>query len=379
MNYDYLGRWLAFGVKSGNFLLPTTPEISVNSILSLIILRIGRHLLLLGLVCTLAPHSAFLSELRPNDPLQAYPMLMDTLMGGHYAAAEDLCEQIAAELGDHPAVYYAKSTTLYSKFFDLEDTTGRGRFLELVDSCLWSCRQYINNTSDTRELSILYYLRGSALSIKGLTYRQDGRTFSVIQLLMESHSAFDKAIKLNPEFFDAFLGRGAYRYGVAREASGLTWLPFMPSKQSGLDDIWLAVQKSAFSCFPALSALVWFAVEDGQLELADSICTAGLTRYPNARGFLWPRLSIQKKRGDFTGASETAECLLNQYSTLEGCNGYDATGLYATLSVCADSLGNPELAREYARRGLEIRRSPYAEDRRVGTLDGLKNRLKQQP
>jgi tetratricopeptide (TPR) repeat protein len=329
------------------------------------------------MVCTLAPLSSYLSELKPNDPLQTYPMLMDTLMTGDYTAAENLCDQMAVELSDHPAVYYAKSTTLYSKFFDLEDTTGRGRFFELVDSCLASCRNYIGTSSEPHELAILYYLKGSALSIKGLTYRQTGQTLNVIRLLMESHSAFDKAIKLDPEFFDAYLGRGAYRYSVASEASSLTWLPFMPSKQSGLEDMWLAVHKSRFSGFPALSAMVWFAIEENQFDLADSICTAGLARYPDARGFLWPRLSIQKKQGRFAGAAETAQCLLDQYLSIEGCNGYDATGLYATLSACADSLGNPELAREYAQRGLEVRRSPYAEERRAGTLESLRNRIVQ--
>jgi hypothetical protein len=377
VNFDYFERWLAFGVKSGNFLIPITPEISVNSILSSIRYCVGEHLICWGVVCTLVPLSAFLSELTPTDPLRMYPLLMDTLMVGDYAAAENLCEKMAVELGNHPVVYYAKSTTLYSRFFDLEDTTGRGRFLELVDSCLMVCNQRISNSTNPQELAILYYLKGSALSIKGLTYRQTGQTLNVIRLLMESHSAFDKSIKLDPEFYDACLGRGAYRYGVAREASALTWLPFVPSKQSGLDDIWLAVHKSRFSSFPALSALVWFVIEDGQFELADSICTAGLERYPDARSFLWPRLSMQKKQGNYAGASETAKCLLNQYLALKDCNGYDATGLYATLSACADSLGNPELAREYAQHGLEVRRSAYAEERRAGTLESLRKRIVQ--
>ncbi|MBU1920031.1 hypothetical protein KKG66_04235 [bacterium] len=302
---------------------------------------------------------------------------MDTLLGGHYDAAETLCQMMYEEYGEHPAVYYARAAVLYSKFFDLEDTTGRSEFYALVDSCLFTCNRSLEQAETTEARAVLYYLRGSALSTKGLTYRQDGHTLSMVRLLMESHSSFAKAIKLNPRFYDAYLGRGAYRYGVAREASLLSWLPFMPSRQSGLADLWTAVEKSVFSKYPALSALVWFALEENNFGLADSICTVGLERFPAARSFLWPRLSLQKKQGNYEAAILTAQTLLDQYLAIENGNGYDATGLYATLSECADSLRNPELAIEYARRGISVKRSPYAEQRRAKTLEVLRKRIAQ--
>lgn len=377
MNFDYLDISLAFGNKTGNFDTFPSLEIPVNSILSYIQKFTCRSVVYWCVLCTIVPFSILLSNNNPKDPFLYYPALLDTLLSGHYDAAETLCDLIYDDLGEHPAYYYARSTTLYTRFFDLEDTTGRAQFYTLVDSSLNSCDQWLKQATSDFERADIYYLRGSALSIKGLTYRQDGHTLSMIRLLMESHSSFDRAIKLIPDFYDAYLGRGAYRFGVAREASLLKWLPFMPSKQSGLDDMWKAVRNSRFSVYPALSALVWFALEEHDFSLADSICTVGLERFPNARSFLWPKLSLQKKQCDYAAAAVTAQLLLDQYLALEDGNGYDATGLLATLSECADALGNPELAVEYARRGIEIKRSPYAEQRRAKTLEALRKRIAQ--
>jgi len=100
-----------------------------------------------------------------------------------------------------------------------------------------------------------------------------------------------------------------------------------------------------------------------------------LARFPNARSFLWPKLSLQKKQCQYEDASATAHLLLDQYLSLENCNGYDATGLLATLSELADSLNQPELAREYAQQAIDIVLSPYAEDRRAKTLEALRIKL----
>ena len=377
MNFDYLDKTLAFRGKTGNFLSSSMSETSVNSILSYLPKPISPLLAYLCLLGTLESSGPLLSQTNISDPFIHYPALVDTLIGGHYDAANSLCQMMYDIQGDHPAVYYARATTLYSKFFDLEDTTGRSEFYSLVDSCLAACRQYLSSANTNKEKAQLYYLRGSAFSIKGLTYRQDGHTLSMIRLLMKSHSSFDKAIKLNPEFYDAYLGRGAYRFGVAREANLLSWLPFMPTKESGLKDMWIAVNQSDFSKYPALSALVWFALEDKDFQLADSICTAGLSRFPGARGFLWPKLSMHKKQQDYQAAFAAAQQLLDQYLSMPNDNGYDATGLCATLSELSDSLGNPQLARQFARRGLEIKRTPYADQRRAKTLETLRKRIEQ--
>jgi hypothetical protein len=309
-------------------------------------------------------------------PLSRYPALMDTLLGSHYAEAGQICEAVTAENPGHPAAFYAKACLLYSRYCDFEDTTGRSEFLSLVTSCVHACDSLLNNASSHRERAELSYLRGSALSIHGLTLEKDGNLFRAVQLLMSAGRWFDRAIESDSTFYDAYLGRGAYRYTVATKASFLGWLPFIPDKSSGWSDLWLAVDSSTVSRDFALSSMVWL-IMDTDLELADSICAKELERYPNSRIFLWPRLAIEKRREEWQAASKTARQLLNQYLSLPENNGYDVTGLYATLMTCADDLGHPQAAKEYAQKGLEAKRTPYAEKRRNETLRKLQKRLEQ--
>ena len=219
-------------------------------------------------------------------------------------------------------------------------------------------------------------MRGSALSSRGLMLKHQGKLVQGLRTLVGSNSEFSDAIELNPRFHDAYLGRGAYRYAVATNSSVLSWLPFIPSKESGWQDLWLAVDSSKFSSFPALSALVWFVLDDHNYSLADSICRAGLQRFPHSRNFLWPLLSLQVRQSQWAEAETTAADLLGHYLNQPDNNGYDVIGLYWRLMKCADALNKPEQAIEYARAGLNSFHTPAVAERRKDKLLELENRVR---
>ncbi len=311
-----------------------------------------------------------------SSPLDLYPLLMDTLTVGDLAAAEQICDQIDAAYPGHPAAVYGRACALYSRATDLEDTTGRARFFALCDSCALICERM--EMTQSEDPATIAYLHGSALSTKALMLHREGATLRALQLLMSARGRFQAAIDANPKFYDAYLGRGAYRYGVAINASLISWLPWMPSAESGWKDMWLAVDSSRFSKYSALSALVWFVIKNQDYALADSICDAGLARFPECRGFLWPRLALRMKQKQWTKAEETAQNLLAQYLKHPANNGYDVTGLYATLMTCADSLNRPQAALDYARAGLAAFRTPDVRSRRKEKLRLMEKRIEQE-
>ena len=319
------------------------------------------------------PLSTFSAETKGVFAL--YPALMDTLMMAEYRSADTLCDYIEREHPGHPAAIYARACVIYAQITDFEDTTGQSRFFQLCDSCIDECSR-LKDASEVRNAE-LSFLRGSALSAKALILNRAGNKLSALRLLMSARGEFQEAIEADSTFYDAYLGRGAYRYGAATNASLLSWLPFVPSAESGWKDMWLAVDRSRFSKYYALSALVWFVIDKRDFTLADSICEAGLKRFPGCRSFLWPRLSIRMRQQQWSGAAETAHELLSQYLALPINNGYDVTGLHATLMTCADSLGNPVDAVEFARRGLAVQRTPYAAERRKEKLNLLRERIEQ--
>lgn len=311
-----------------------------------------------------------------SSPLDFYPQLMDTLMVGDIAAAETICDQIDAEHPGHPAVLYGRACVLYSRATDLEDTAGRAQFFELCDSCVSLCERL--EMTQGEDQATIAYLHGSALSAKALMLHREGATLRALRLLMSARGRFQAAIDADPQFYDAYLGRGAYRYGAATNASLISWLPWIPSAESGWKDMWLAVDSSRFSKYSALSALVWFVIKNRDYALADSICDVGLARFPECRNFLWPRLALRIRQRQWIEAEETAQNLLTQYLNHPDNNGYDVTGLYATLMTCADSLNRPQAAADYARAGLAAFRAPDVKLRRKEKLKLMEKRIEQE-
>jgi tetratricopeptide (TPR) repeat protein len=308
-----------------------------------------------------------------SGPLLLYPALMDTLVGSHYEAARAICDSIDKTDPKHPAGYYARAAVCYAHMVDFEDTVGRGEFMAMTDSCMHACDA--QRSTGNSDLSVIAYLKGSALAARGLLLNHEGRLLPALRALIRAKGEFDNAIEANPVFYDAYLGRGAYRYAVATHASMLKWLPFIPSRDSGWQDLWLAVARSKFSRSTAMTSIVWHEMDEGNYAAADTIIQSQLVRFPGCRNFLWPRLAFYERQERWAEAEQTAKLLLNQYLAHPDNNGYEAIGLYWRMMTCADALNRPEDAIDYARAGLATYRTPDVARRRTDKLHELQERL----
>jgi hypothetical protein len=308
-----------------------------------------------------------------SGPLDRYPELMDTLLCGHYEAADSICDQMAIQHDGHPGVYYARAAVRYAHMMDYEDTLGRGKFMAYTDTCIHLCDEWRSKHPESR--AELDYLRGSSLASRGLLLNNQGHLLAGLRQLISAKSAFDHVIEADPAFYDAYLGRGAYRYGVAKNSSLLRWLPFIPTAESGWNDMWLAVERSRFSRYFALSGMLWFALDEKRYSLVDSVSAMALDRFPGCRTFLWSRLEMFQDQGKWSDVMRISNELLGGYLALPDNNGYDSTDLYRLLMTAADSLGQPDEAVAYAKAGLATYRTSDATERRKDDLDQMQARL----
>ncbi|MBK6766334.1 MAG: hypothetical protein IPG71_08455 [bacterium] len=188
---------------------------------------------------------------------------------------------------DHPGADYAEASVIYAKMTDLEDTSGTATLENLVEACLLKCESWADEASDSMAAE-REYLRGAAYSISGLARHRQGRIVDGVRRVMASRRYFDRTIELDPEFYDAYVGRGAYRYAAAQNLSLFRWLPGVPTKRQGWEDLTLGLTRAKFSRYAALSAMVWLVLDGEDFVLADSMVRAGLERYPQSRTFLMP-------------------------------------------------------------------------------------------
>ena len=323
----------------------------------------------LGIACAV-PAAPF----PPTSPLRNYVALFDTLVGQNFDAGRAICDQMARDFPSHPAVEYGYASVIYANLCDAEDTTGAAKLEEHVARCLDACEQWERRNADSARAEREYYV-GAALSVSGLTMNRTGGKIRAIRRVMSSRDHFDRSIELDSTFYDANMGRGAYRYAAAQSMGMFSWLPFVPSKKLGWSDLTIAVEQSNFSRYAAMTAMVWILIDEARYAEANDMIEQGLSRFPAARTFLLPKLSLEKKTGRWGAAYNTAQELLRQLESLPNQNGYEIVGLYRTLMDCTDHLGRSEEAVVYAREGLAVSLNTYARERRTETLRTLEERV----
>lgn len=297
-------------------------------------------------------------------------MLYDTLIGAHYDAAWQIHDELRRKSPDGPTTLFARATILYTAMVDFEDTTGEAEFLHCCNLIDRSCQEQ-ERTESKDEAVWLDFLRGSTLAMQAFHVGRRGQIWPALKWLTKSRSLFAQVLEKNPAFYDAYLGRGAYRWGVAKRAGILGGGPFIPSRDDAFADLRLAIDSSVFSRHAAASSLVWFLMEDEKYGKAESLILHELERFPGARPFLWPLISLRYKTGKFRECIALSEELVRQYEVSPRNNGYDVVGLYKRMADAAEHLDDDEAVVRYCQAGLAVSLTEDAFQRRKQDLEIL--------
>jgi tetratricopeptide (TPR) repeat protein len=271
---------------------------------------------------------------------------------------------------DNPATLFARAIILYTAMIDFEDTTGEAEFFRSCDAVVEVCSEQALSAEEDERIW-LQFLRASSLATRAFYIGRLGRTWPALKLLVRARSIFSRILEEDPTFYDAYLGRGVYRWGVAKHAGMLAGLPFLPTRNQALEDVKLAIDSSQFSRHAAASALVWFLIEDRQYAEAESLIRRELERFPKARSFLWPLIALQYNTGRFRECIASAEELAAQYLASPRNNGYDVVGLYRRMADAATRLGDQEAVLRFCRAGLAASMTSDARERRRRDLEIL--------
>ena len=305
-----------------------------------------------------------------SHPIDAFPALYDTLTGSYYEAAWEIQEALEHDFPDDPAALFARAIILYTAMVDFEDTTGVGEFFACCDNLTLSYDKHIKTVEGDRRV-YLEFLQGSIHATRGFYLGRRGDFWSAMKQLTRAKARLSKVIEADPTFYDAYLGRGAYRYGIAQNAGVLSNLPFLPSRRAAYADLTLAIDSSRFSRYAAMSALTWFLIEERNYAEAESLIAKGLARFPEARSFLWPLIALQFRSGRYRECIVSSKELMNQYLTSPRNNGYDVVGLYKRMAEAAMKLDDNEAVVRYCREGLAAFMTDDARQRRSRDLQRL--------
>ncbi len=136
---------------------------------------------------------------------------------------------------------YSQNFDVQADFKDLED-----EFMKNVDAAVKVCDERLKKKE---ALDQTYFFMGSAYGLKGRWYAVQRRWFKAYTNGNKGKKFLKKAVKVNPEFYDAYLGLGIFDY-FADTLPGVLKIPALlfisGDKARGIAEVRLAQQKGRF-------------------------------------------------------------------------------------------------------------------------------------
>ncbi|OGS28680.1 MAG: hypothetical protein A2218_09910 [Elusimicrobia bacterium RIFOXYA2_FULL_53_38] len=136
---------------------------------------------------------------------------------------------------------YSQNFDVQADFKDLEN-----EFMNNVDAAVKVCEGRLKKKE---ALDQTYFFMGSAYGLKGRWYAVQRRWFKAYTNGNKGRKLLNKAVKVNPEFYDAYLGLGIFDY-FADTLPGVLKIPALlfisGDKARGISEVRLALEKGRF-------------------------------------------------------------------------------------------------------------------------------------
>ncbi len=140
---------------------------------------------------------------------------------------------------------------------------------------------------------------------------------------LNSVAGFEKCLKIIPNFYEAYIALGTFKYWKRRKTEFLDWLPFVSNNENeGIELLDSAVSHSSYNTYLAINSLIWIYIDKKQPRMAVKLAEKALKIYPNSRFFMWG-LARAFEDLDKNKAISVYKKILNSYLNITGINRYN--------------------------------------------------------
>lgn len=224
--------------------------------------------------------------------------------------------QLTTDYPDHPIGLYGLTTALWWELtneYDEQNETLEKEFLAAADQSIQSTKAMVKKGDPS---GVARLCLGGSL---GLMARWDAIQGHWLAAYRKGKQAFDlqsKAIELNPELYDAYLGPGIFHYYVAVLPSAVkifARMVFGGSKTQGLDEIRLSMTKGRFSRTAARLFLVnIYTNNEKDPATALTLIREGRREYPDSPFFQFVELLVLEEAKEWDALEAGANDFLKR-------------------------------------------------------------------
>jgi len=261
--------------------------------------------------------------------------------------------QIRREYPDEPAGVFGLLITYQTIMRNYRVRTYEATYDSLLNLTINLSKEAIKK--NRREGRNYFYL-GVAYGSRSLYFAQHNKWMMALKDGSQVLKNFERAIKLDPEFYDSHYGIGLFKYWMSAKSKLLRFIPFSKDRRKeGIEKIQLVIEKGEYVNIDALYGLSSIYAFEGRYEEALQLTDQLLKRYPNNPTLHYRRGNIFRQLQRWREAEESFAMLTDLlHRTPYQCVSYQIEALYLQAE-CAYRAGHYLAALQHCRAALELK------------------------
>ncbi|MFC1540949.1 hypothetical protein ACFL50_00725 [Candidatus Latescibacterota bacterium] len=296
-------------------------------------------------------HSFVVSADDTLVPLEICNAISGFILSGNYDLAENAADNLISAQPDEPIGPLLKASVLQYECIDYEDFSREEEFYSLLDTTEKNAEKRMN--LDRNDLWARYFLcasyglRGARASITGQF------VYGVIKGRSGAMGMRD-IIMDDPNFYDAYLLFGSYRFWKSIAIDRVTWIPFIEDESTvGISEVRKAIEYGVLTGPLSNTVLIEMYLSN-KPEIAADLAKEMLELYPSCRLFAWQLGESYKKLECFEDAERIFSGIALNMKNDERDDGSGELRSWWKLAVLANSVGKTEECMYYCNKIIDL-------------------------
>ncbi|HLP16283.1 MAG TPA: hypothetical protein VK470_08505 [Bacteroidota bacterium] len=266
-----------------------------------------------------------------------------------YQGARKLFTTAASMNPAHPAAYIFHAGALQAQCADYGRELPRGVYDSLLNLGERTAEAMVEQFPQSADG---YYYAGTVLAYRAFTSSESGNWAGSIYQGMGAAKQFEKALELNPRYFDAMNGLGTYLYWRSK----LSWIPFVKDRSAeGISMVMSAARRGTYEQGVAQNSLMLILIEEKRYEEAEQTAYQMLASVPDQRSFLWGLMTLYEQTGNSQELKKIVPRLLQSIVSAPVVNYYNEAACRVKLAQYAYDEGAYKRTVEECEKVLDLR------------------------
>ena len=274
----------------------------------------------------------------------------------------------------HPAGYFGTATVYHTIMRNYRTTIYEAEFDSLLDLAVDIGVKAIRKH---RKDQLAHLSLAGARGFRGLHKLRKRDWIGAFIDGREGVLILQRVVAMEPEFYDAYFGLGAYHYWRSAKANILKFILFSSDEEKrGIDEIWTTVHRGRYMNIEAKYTLVEVYFNKKDYTMALSVNQELFEEFPTNPACLYMRSKIYETLGEWQLSKETFEMLLEHLnSSIYTTVGYKVE-CHNGIAQCYFHLREYDKALIHNQRALDLAEHREAKQELEGPLDDFAEILK---